>query len=196
MIFYTPTPDYGSYLMHYGIKGMKWGKRKPNELINSAHYGANMSPELKEKLAKIEAEKKAAEAEKAKKKAASSSSSTSKKKSGSSKKSSGTKKASSGSKKSAAAKQPKEAKPKAEKAAKEPKEKVTKEPKEKETKNRDSAKQAMLDRLISEYSKRLEKMKLEEKSQMDKVRDKTSSMKSSSTGRTADDLLQKIRFRR
>lgn len=29
MIDYTPTPDYyNDYIAHYGVKGMKWGRRK------------------------------------------------------------------------------------------------------------------------------------------------------------------------
>lgn len=32
MIGYTPTPSYDEYLQHYGVKGMKWRKRKANSL--------------------------------------------------------------------------------------------------------------------------------------------------------------------
>lgn len=34
---YTPTPNYDDYLAHYGVKGMRWRKRKKANLKSTTH---------------------------------------------------------------------------------------------------------------------------------------------------------------
>lgn len=40
MLDYTPTPDfYNDYIAHYGVKGMKWRKRKASGSIDAKNRG-------------------------------------------------------------------------------------------------------------------------------------------------------------
>lgn len=165
MILYTETPSYDNFIAHYGVKGMKWGKRNINPHIDLGHYRSKMDPEALKAWEERNGEKKETT------KSTTSTSSTSKssgKKSGSSSKkktSSSKKSSSSGSKKSAASSEKKEKASSGGKAAKEPKEKAAKEPKETTSKSEESSKvNSQMGEILRKYNKTLE-AKLRQKTQ-------------------------------